>query len=97
MEKYASYQDSREVLEELGFVPLSDAADETVFDSPGEDWVGSVIQVQLYQCRNNYWCVDADNGFMAPIVWNGPRADWDDSDTKMEFTKWLDKNHPGWK
>ena len=96
MEHFASYQDSRTVLEELGFIPLSESSEETIFDSRGTDQFGSVVQVYLYQCHNSYWCLDIDGGYLAPIVWNGPRAEYDKSDTKADLIKWLDENHPGW-
>jgi hypothetical protein len=95
-EKYASLEDSTAFLLELGFIPVEGV--ENTFDSPGEDQYGlPVVQPYLYPSCAGYWCVDLDTGFRAPCIWNGPKADWDTTETKEEFVKWLDTYHPGWK
>ena len=48
--------------------------------------------VKLYQCAYNYWCVDIDGGWKAPIVWSGPTADWDtetQEDKDKELLRWF--------
>ena len=93
MESYASKQDTVAALEQLGFIRF----DDVWFDSPKETETGSpVAQCYIYQCRNGYWCVDVD-GFDAPIVWHGPKADWDKTNELDEFVNWLDNYNPGWR
>lgn len=95
MESYASLQDTVAALQQLGFQRVEE--DSLFFDSPKSDWAGSIVQAHVYQCRNDYWCVDLDGGYCAPIVWNGPRADWDTTNTTEEFVAFLDKEFPGWR
>lgn len=95
MELYATKEATIAFLEQLGFTRVVE--DELFFDSPKSDFGGAIIQLFVYQCANGYWCVDADNGYMAPVVWNGPKADWDKSSLSDEFVAWLDNHHPGWR
>lgn len=93
-EQYAGKAVTVTKLKELGFIE----ADDEFFDSPKNDQYGlPIIRVYIYQCQNGYWCVDADRGWKAPIVWYGPKADWDTADTTEEFIAWLDTNYPGWR
>ena len=97
MEAFASYEASRTFLLGIGFKE----GVEHVFDSPKDmpDIPGfPVIEVQLYQSRNGYWCAEVgDGGFMAPCVWNGPVADYDKSAVGEEFVQFLDEHYPGWR
>ena len=110
MEHYASKTRTEEVLTSLGFT-YSASAD--MWGSPkrhpgpigpfGLEDV-PVCQVAMYQCRNGYWCVetyatvvDGSGGWQAPIAWDGPKADWDNSDTTDDFIKYLDENYQGWR
>ena len=95
MENYASREATVEFLESIGFTAVEPNGD--FFDSPGKDTFGPVVQLYIYPCANRYWCVEADGGYKAPVVWNGPRADWDDSDQGKDFVEFLDRNHSGWK
>jgi hypothetical protein len=100
MEHYASKEKTLAALKALGFIALpEEPEDHRVFlDSPKQDaYHLPVVQVSIYQCRNGYWCVDADGGFKAPCIWDGPKADWDKSDTLSDFVAWLNANHPGWR
>lgn len=43
------------------------------------DDVWRVTEGQVYQCGHGYYCVSVDDTiWRAPVVWNGPRAVWDD-------------------
>ena len=98
MEQYATKEATVAALESLGFVRV--APKKSFFDSPKSDAYGMpVVQAYVYRCRNGYWCValDGDGGYEAPIAWNGPRADWDKSDTTADFVKLLDKCYSGWR
>ena len=96
MESYASKKDTIDFITQLGFIQVDDT---DFFDSPKNDAAFDfpVIQLNIYRCGNGYYCIDADGGFKAPCVWNGPRASWDTSNTGDEFIAWLDKYHPGWR
>lgn len=103
---YASQKDTINTLIQLGFIPIENHDDDTCceidpifFDSKGIDPIYNlpIIQVYIYQCPYAYWCVDVDNGFMAPIVWSGPREWWNNLDYLQCFTNWLDEHYPGWK
>ena len=76
MEAYATKEATAAALVSLGFIRF----DDVWFDSPKEDeFGGPMVQCRIYQCSNKYWCVDvsgAVDGFEAPIVWNGAKADW---------------------
>lgn len=44
----------------------------------GDRW--HVTEGQVYQCGLGYYCVSVDETiWQAPVIWNGPRAAWDDS------------------
>ena len=99
MERYATKEATAAALVSLGFIRFNDVC----FDSPNETEIGGpVIQCYIYQCANKYWCVDIDvagsnAGYGAPIVWDGPRADWDKSDPLHEFVKWINQANPAWR
>ena len=95
MESYATKAATIEFLTSIGFKPV----DEEFYDSPKNDadYGMPVIQLYVYQCNNGYYCVDADGGFRAPVVWDGPVAAWDKSNTGDEFIEWLNTNCPGWR
>lgn len=97
MESYATREATVKVLEALGFLVIED--DPRFFDSPGKDNFSlPVVQASIYQCTNMYWCVDLDGGaWGAPIVWEGPRANWDVSNPRDDFVDFLNRNYPGWK
>lgn len=103
MEAWASKEATLSALTALGFIQVSlgeeDRKDSEVFlDSPKDDGFGPVVQVRAYRCRLGYWCVAADfDGFQAPVVWNGPRADYDKSNPTDEFIAHLDTYYPGWR
>ena len=94
MREYATRDATVKVLMGLGFTQV---ADSDFFDSPNSVQGIPVVQAYIYQCRNGYYCVDLDGGFRAPCVWDGPKADWDDSDTTEDFVKWLNDMFPDWK
>jgi len=97
MLKYATREATVELVESLGFVKVA-ADDENYFDSSGVcNFELPIIQLRLYICLNGYWCVDANEGWMAPVVWNGPRTPSNSSNQKNDFITWLDKHYPGWK
>ena len=93
MKECATKEDTIAFLLSLGFIKVT----EDFYDSPGVDEHGSIVQVYIYVCRNGYCCVDADGGFLAPVVWSGPKADWDNQEPGKEFVAYLDKNYPGWR
>ncbi len=93
MKEYATKEDTIAFLLSLGFTKVT----EDFYDSPGVDEHGSIVQVYIYVCGNGYYCVDADGGFLAPVVWSGPKADWDDSDPGRDFITYLDKYFPNWR
>ena len=93
MESYATKEDTIAFLLSLGFIKVCD----TFYDSPGVDVFGPIVQVHVYVCGNGYCCVDVDGGFKAPVVWSGPKADWDDSDPGQDFITHLDKYFPSWR
>ena len=93
MEQYATKEDTVAFLLSLGFTEVDDA----FYDSPGRDIYGSIVQVHVYLCGNGYYCVSADGGFSAPVVWNGPRADWDTSDPGQDFVNYLNNYFPNWR
>ena len=99
MERYATKEATAAALVSLGFIRF----DDVWFDSPKSTEIGSpVVQCHIYQCANQYWCVDIDVaganvGWSAPIIWDGPRADWDKSNELDEFVAWLDEANPAWK
>jgi len=90
----ASLAASQAALRSLGFIQLS----ATCFDSPMSDEHDMpIVQADLYECSSGYWCVSLEGDYCAPIVWNGPKAAWDKSDTLAEFIAWLDANNVGWR
>ena len=99
MERYATKEATAAALVSLGFIRFNDVC----FDSPNETETGSpVIQCHIYRCANQYWCVDIDvadsnAGWSAPIVWDGPRADWDKSDPLHEFVERITQANPAWR
>lgn len=98
---YATYEATVAALVGLGFKGIAETDNTPVrfFDSP-KNMPGfnfPVIQAYIYQCNSGYWCVELEGGFRAPCVWNGPKADWDTTDTTAKFTAWLDLKHPGWR
>lgn len=97
MESYATKEATEAFLVSLGFKPLETATGVVFYDSPGEDVFGTIVQVHVYQCNNGYYCVDVDGGWRAPVVWNGPKAEWDKKDTSEEFVAYLDLYFPGWR
>lgn len=98
MESYATREATEAFLESLGFKRFESTSSGVVYyDSPGEDEFGTVVQLHLYECRNGYYCVDVDGGWRAPVIWNGPKADWDKKDTSEEFVAYLDRYFPGWR
>lgn len=98
MEGYASFEATAAALLSLGFIQFPDEADRCWFDSPKETEMGlPVVQAYVYQCCAGYWCVELDGGYAAPIVWHGPRADWDKTNALDEFVSWLNEHHAGWR
>lgn len=99
MEKFASFEATVAALVGLGFVRVS--SESCFFDSPKEcsRYHMPVVQAYVHQCSKEYWCVelDGEHAFNAPCVWNGPKADWDHSNTLQEFTQYLDNHYPGWR
>ncbi len=98
MEAYATKEATATALVSLGFIRF----DDVWFDSPKEDeFGGPMVQCRIYKCRAGHWCVDVDgytpDGFSAPVVWNGPKADWDHANELDEFVAWLDQYNPGWR
>ena len=97
MEAYATKEATAAALVSLGFTRF----DDVWFDSPKEDeFGGPVVQCYIYKCSNKYCCVDVSgtvDRFEAPIVWNGPKADWDHANELDEFVAWLDRYNPGWR
>ena len=93
MEGHATKEDTIAFLLSLGFTKVT----EEFYDSPGVDVYGPIVQVYVYECSNGYYCVDADGGFKAPVVWSGPKADWDTSDPGQDFITHLDKYFPNWR
>jgi hypothetical protein len=93
LKEYATKEDTIAFLLSLGFTKVT----EDFYDSPGVDVYGPIVQVYVYECSNGYYCVDADGGFKAPVVWSGPKADWDTSDPGQDFITHLDKYFPNWR
>lgn len=86
-EAYASFTDTVNALKSLrredNLRVHSDGIDEEYGDfvlhfKRGDRW--DVTEGQVYQCGLGYYCVSIDETiWRAPVVWNGPRAAWDDS------------------
>ena len=93
MEQHATKEDTIAFLLSLGFTKVT----EDFYDSPGTDEHGSVVQVFIYLCSNGYYCVDADGGYLAPVVWSGPRSGWDTSGPGQDFVNYLNKYFPNWR
>ena len=94
MEGYATKEDTIKFLKELGFIEI----DSSTYNSPNSDSYGMhVAQVYIYKCVNGYYCVDVEGGYKAPVVWSGPRADWDTSDPGQDFVNYLNKYFPTWR
>jgi hypothetical protein len=94
MEAYATKYDTVNVLLDLGFIQT----DKDYFDSPNSNDKGMpIVEIRVYQCHNNYFCVDANGDWGAPVTWNGPKAEWDKTNETELFVSWLNDNHPGWK
>ena len=93
MKEYATKEDTIAFLLSLGFTEVT----EDFYDSPGVDEHGSIVQVHIYLCTNGYYCVDVDGGYKAPVVWSGPKADWDTSDPGQDFVNYLNKYFPNWR
>lgn len=95
MESYATKAATTVVLTKLGFERHPSKADTFTH-------ILRNVEAELYQCSREYWCVgvrflaERELGlcFQAPIVWNGPRAVWDETgpeDDILEFVAFLDK------
>ena len=97
MEAWASKQDTIEALTSIGFELYHERARNVFMDSPRKDEFGAIVQLRIYKCQNGYYCVDADDSWMAPVVWKGDRADYDKSNPLEEFVAFLDKQFPGWR
>ena len=96
MVDYATLETTTSALLDLGFKPYDAVG--TFFVSPKNDSNrSSVVKLKVYMCKHGYYCVDAMGGWQAPIVWNGPKAEWDTTDTTAEFVNWLDKHFAGWR
>lgn len=98
MKHYATFAATTAALLSLGFIQHEDAPH--FFDSPKEDSYGMpVVQAYVYECSAGYHCVDLDGcaEYSAPVVWNGPRAEWDTSNSLEDFVAWLDKYYSGWR
>ena len=95
MEHWADKQATVTFLESNGFSHITG----DFYDCKGEDHFGPIVQARIYQCKNGYWCVDlnGDHDWAAPVVWDGPKAVWDNTDTGEEFKKYLDKHYSGWR
>jgi hypothetical protein len=91
---YATLAATQQALITLGFKAL----DAMCFDSPESDWAGPVVQASIYKCSADYYCVtlSGDDSWGAPVVWSGPKAAWDTSDTTDEFFDYLDYHYTGW-
>lgn len=96
MVEYATKEATISVLTGLGFKIVSNKPDHFIPPKSGEGRHGTAM-VHIYKCRNDYYCVDVQGGWQAPVVWNGPKADWDKTDTRQEFIDWLDQQFPGWR
>lgn len=95
MEQYATKEATIALLQQLGFTRVAEG--ELFFDSPKiNGWGLPVIQLFAYQSSNGYWCVDVGSGYRAPVIWNGPKAEWDKTNMSDTFIAWLDKHCPGW-
>ena len=96
MREYATKEATIEALLSLGFTKLKHI--DNSFVSSGKDSAGfTIAKAVVYLCRNDYYCVDVNGGWQAPIVWNGPKAEWDTTDTTAEFVNWLDEHFAGWR
>ncbi len=96
MENYASFKDTVAVLEGLGFKQVDEPA--KFWDSPNiGEYNMPVIQARIYQTPAGYWAVDLEGMWKAPVVWKGPKAKWDKSDTTKDFVLFLDQQCKGWR
>lgn len=100
MEHYATIQDTLKVLGDLGFTGTDKQAG--FLDSPKSNVVNGVevpvAQLRIYTCNTGYCCVEhVPGGWQAPVVWNGPKAEWDIIDTTQEFIDYLNEVAPGWR
>ena len=97
MEAWASKKDTIEALISIGFDEAQEIRGCIYMDTLKQDEFGSVLQCRIYECNNGYYCVDADDSWFAPVVWKGPRADYDNSNPLEDFIAFLDRNFPGWR
>ena len=100
MEHYASKEDTLKALSKLGFTESSGAF--AIFNSSKRKECNGVhspvARLRMYQCASGYWCVEhVPGGWQAPVVWNGPKAEWDQVDPADEFANYLNKVAPGWR
>ena len=103
MEAYATLKDTLAALQSIGFSKIDEVNGHVYMDSPKGTNMGAVAQLHVCQlARSKYWVVDVTtaeivNGFVAPVVWEGPKAQWDNSKPLDEFVEWLDEYAPGWR
>ncbi len=103
MEHWSSEADTAKKLCELGFVELEGCPGQFRASHPIQNKVTgemeSGLTVSIYHCNSGYHCVRilGHTGWMAPVVWNGPRAHWDKTDPGEEFVSYLDEHYPGWR
>ena len=90
MKEWATKEGTVNKLLELGFTP-----------GPRNNWFTSKnkpdLVAKVYECAAGYFCICVDNAWQAPIVWSGPKADWDSLDCSDEFVGFLDEFYPGWR
>ncbi len=93
MEQWASKEDTINTLLGLGFTRIENSVLDSGYASSGTNRA----LITIYQCGLFYFCVAVNaEGWQAPVVWNGPRATWDDSNPTYEFVAYLNKHYPGW-
>ena len=102
MEHYASKKDTVNALLKLGLVrseinPKLIVTTKTKKD-PETDIHSPLAVFRIYQSGYGYWCVEhVPGGWQAPVVWNGPKAEWDQINPTQEFTDYLNEVAPGWR
>lgn len=102
MEQYASKEDTIKALLEIGLVQVESKPDyylsPTSFLNPASQMYTPVVMCRVYQCHEKWYCVQVGlNGWRAPVIWNGPKADSDKTNPIEEFVSYLNMYYPGWR
>jgi hypothetical protein len=102
MMSYASLNDTKKFLDSISSLVLvcdksKDSRGNVILSYLCDGRSDTNFFVRTFTCSLGYTCVDIDGGgWMAPVVWNGPTADWDigDDETRSQFIDYLMTHNP---